>query len=400
MNEREISQDYKNTYTRIMEIRKKEIPIRIETSFDIPHLVLANRRNANAIGATRLSKLGIMVAKAFKITSVQYPVISTIYLYGPQLVGEKQAVNTSRYRTMLGQDWVTDDDDVLNSGKISISSEGRYRFARDIPELNYIAEISLPLDDMIRMAYDILFDRDHPTGSIRVEGFEAFSEPIINTLCRNFIKAKKLGLIKDSAKYGDINPKGTVAISECSNKLDGCEWPNRDCLKIGPSNNLLTYHAIYFLNRLGFKANPNSIALLLASHYLYKKSEIERLIKDTWGSRKRYLESQKLYGIGKTDSLLQRDINKIQEMKKYEEKFELLKSDVLRNVKRSLRTLHEKEYNVVKKESGHYIVLGNAVKIVEGCVGLPDHSTYATTISRISELNKWMSKAEYRLPLR
>lgn len=393
MNEREISQDYKNTYTRIMEIREKEIPVRIETSFDIPHLILANRMNTNAIGATRLSKLGIMVAKAFQITSVQYPVIPTIYLYGPQLIGEKQAVKNSQYRTMLGQDWVTDKDDALNSGKISINPEGRDRFTRDIPELKYIAEISLPLEDMIRMAYDILFVRDHPTGSIRVEGFEAFSEPITNTLCRNFIKAKKLGLIRDSAKYGGINPKGTVAISECSNKLDGCEWPNRDCLKIGPSNNLLTYHAIYFLNRLGFKANPNSIALLLASHYLYEKSKIERLIKDTWGSRKRYLESLKLYELGKTDSLLQRDINIIPKIKKYEETFEPLKSDVLKNVRRSLRTLHEKEYNVVKKESGHYIVLGNAVKTAEGCVGLPDHSKYATTISRISELNKWMPKA-------
>ncbi|MEA1894437.1 MAG: hypothetical protein U9N36_04375 [Euryarchaeota archaeon] len=103
MKERGISQDCKNTYTRIMEIRKKEIPIRIETSFDIPHLVLANRRNTNAIGATHLSKLSIMVTKAFKITSAQHPVIPTIYLFGPQLVGEKQAVNTSRYRTILGQ---------------------------------------------------------------------------------------------------------------------------------------------------------------------------------------------------------------------------------------------------------------------------------------------------------
>lgn len=52
MNERTISPDYKNTYARIMEIREKKIPIRVETSFDIPHLVLANRRTK--MGATHL----------------------------------------------------------------------------------------------------------------------------------------------------------------------------------------------------------------------------------------------------------------------------------------------------------------------------------------------------------
>ena len=143
MNEREISQDYRNTYAKIMEISKKEIPIQIETSFDIPHLVLANCRNTNTIRATHLSKLSIMVAKAFKITSAQYLVIPTIYLYGPQLVGEKQAVKNSRYRTILGQNWEHEEDDILDSGEISINPEGRDQFARDMPELKDIAEISL-----------------------------------------------------------------------------------------------------------------------------------------------------------------------------------------------------------------------------------------------------------------
>ena len=79
-----------------MEIREKDIPIRIESSFDILPLVLTNRMNTTAIGATHLSKLSIMVAEAFKITSACHPVIPTIYLYGPQLVGDAQAVKTSR----------------------------------------------------------------------------------------------------------------------------------------------------------------------------------------------------------------------------------------------------------------------------------------------------------------
>ena len=393
MNERTISQDYRDTYARIMEIREKEIPIQVESSFDIPHLVLANRKNTNAMGATHLSKLSIIVAKVFKITSAPHPVIPTIYLYGPQLVGEKQAMETSRYRIMLGQRWETDNDDVLDIGEISINSEGRDRFAQVMPELNYIAEISLPLGDMIRMSYDLLFDRDHPTGSIRVEGFEAFSEPIINTLCRNFIKAGKLGLIRESTKFGPINPKGTVVISKCSNELDGCEWPNRDCLKIGPSNNLLTYHAIYFLNQSGFKANPKSITSLLASHYLSEKSEIDKLINDAWKSKKRYRESRKLYGGGKIAGLSRKEIGVIRKIQTHEKKFKELEANVLKNVKRSLKTLHDKERNVVKKEFGHYIVLGNAVKTAEGYFELPDRPIYAKTISRIRELNKWMSKA-------
>jgi len=384
-----ISQDYRDTYARIMEIRKKEIPIQIETSFDIPHLVLANRRNTKTIGATHLSKLSIMVAEAFKITSAQHPVIPTIYMYGPQLVGDTQTVNNS----ILGQNWRTDDDDVLDSGKISISSEGRDRFAQDIPELNYIAEISLPLEDMIRMSYDLLFDRDPPTGSIRVEGFEAFSEPISNTLCRNFVKAERSGLIRKSTVFGTINPKGTVVISECSNKLDGCEWPNRDCLKIGPSNNLLTYHAIYFLNQRGFKANLESIASLLASHYLYEKSRIGYLIGDRWRTKKEYSESRKLYEANKIASLKPGEIDNIQKIKTYENSSKELEANVLRNVKRSLRTLHEKERNVVKKESGHYIVLGDVVETSDGCIELPDQSTYSTTISIIRKFNKWMSNA-------
>jgi len=387
VNEKTISQDYRDIYARIMEIRKKEIPIQIETSFDIPHLVLANRMNANAIGATHLSKLSIMFTEAFKITSALHPVFPTIYLYGPQLVGEKQAVKNS----ILGRNWRTDDNDVLDSGKISISSEERYRFTRDIPELKYIAEISLPLDDMIRMSYDILFDRDTPTGSIRVEGFEAFSEAIINTFCRNFVKAERSRLIRESTMFGPINPKGTVVISECSNKLDGCEWPNRDCLKIGPSNNLLTYHAIYFLNQRGFKANPNSIASLLASHYLYEKSRIGYLIGDRWRTKKEYSESRKLYEAGKTAGLSM-ELGVIKKIKSVEKILEPLEPNVLRNVKRSLRTL-ENECNVVKKESGHYIVLGNVVETADGYAELPDRLTYAKTISRIKKFNKWMSKA-------
>jgi len=183
-----------------------------------------------------------MIAEAFKIILAHHPVIPTIYKFGPQLIGDTQAVNTSQYLTRLGRDWGTDSSDTQGSEKISISSEGRDRFTQDIPELNYIAEINLPLEDMIRMSYDLLFDRDPQTGSIKVEGFEAFSKPIINTLCRNFINADKSGLIRESTKFGPINPKGIVEISECSNKLDGCEWPNRDCLKVGPSNNLLTYY--------------------------------------------------------------------------------------------------------------------------------------------------------------
>jgi hypothetical protein len=393
VNEREISQDYKNIYARIMEIRKKDIPVRIETSFDIPHLVLANRRNTKTIGATHLSKLSIIVAKTFKIASSRHPVIPTVYLFGPQLVGDTQAVNTSQYLTPLGRDWGTDKDDVLGSVKISINPDGRDRFTHDIPELKDISEISLPLDDMIRMSYDLLFDRDPPTGSIKVIGFEAFSEPIINTLCRNFIKAEQLGLIKESKKFGEINRKGVVEIFEHSNELGGCKGLDRDCLKVGPSNNLLTYHAIYFLNRLGgYKVNPESIALLLASHYLYKKSEIEKLINATWASKKSYHESRKLYDSGKTAGLL-KEIDAIRKIKTYEEKFKPLESDVLRNVKRSLRTLHEKVHNVVKKEFGHYIVLGNVVETAEGCVELPDRPTYAKTISRIREFNKWMPKA-------
>lgn len=392
MNERMISQDYRDTYARIMKIRKKEIPISIETSFDIPHLVLANRRNTNNVGATHLSKLSIMIAEAFKIILAQHPVILTIYQFGPQLIGDTQAVNKSQYLTQLGRDWGTDNGDALGSEKISISSEGRDRFTQDIPELNYIAEISLPLNDMIRMSYDFLFNRDLPTGSIKVEGFEAFSEPIINTLCRNFIKAKNSRIIRESTMFRPINPKGTVVIFECSNKLDGCEWPNRDCLKIGPSNNLLTYHAIYFLNQRGFKANPNSIASLLASHYLYEKSKIGNLINDIWRIKKDYSESRKLYEASKTAGLSTKEIGKIQEIKSVEKILELLEPTVLRNVKRSLRTL-EKERNVVKKESGHYIVLGDVVETSDGYIELPNQSTYSTTISRIKKFNKWMSKA-------
>ena len=233
-----------------------------------------------------------MIAEEFKIILAQHPVIPTIYLYGPQLVGDTQAVNTSQYLSRLGRDWGTDNCDVLGSEKISISPERRERFAQGILDMDYITEISLPRNDMIKMSYDLLFDRDPPIGSIRIEGFEAFSEPIINTLFRNFIKAEQLGIIKKSKRFGEINRKGVVEISEFSNEFDGCEWLDLDCLKIGPSNNLLTYHAIYFLNRLGrYKVNSKSIASLLASHYLFEKSRIEELIVDMWSSRKRYSES-------------------------------------------------------------------------------------------------------------
>ena len=76
-----------------------------------------------------------------------------------------------------------------------------------------------------------------------------------------------------------------------------------------------------------------------------------------------------------------------------ENRIETLESDVLRNIKRSLRTLHEKEHNILEKESGHYIALGNVVETSKGRVELQDQRTYNTTISRIKKFNEWMFKA-------
>lgn len=116
------------------------------------------------------------------------------------------------------------------------------------------------------------------------------------------------------------------------------------------------------------------------------------MIDNTWRTKKEYSESRKLYEASKTAGI-QREIGVIKRVITYENDFKSLERNVLKNVKRSLRTLHEKEHDVVKKESGHYIALGNVVETSNGCMELPDSSTYSITISRIRKLNKWMAKA-------
>ncbi|MCX9027945.1 MAG: hypothetical protein OIN86_07160 [Candidatus Methanoperedens sp.] len=280
VNDPSINSKYKETFEhikKIKELKKNDVQIKLNDPLALPEYVMRHYEK-DTCESVILSKLGTILKSVFQIHCDHIEPISTIYLFGPQCIGEWQFVNkfSTRLRVM-GRDWT--EEEVLHKGTVSISGsrhelEDAYEYNPEVKKVINLVT-SLSTIDIVRLSYDFELNREYATGSVRVKDKEAFSQPIIDTLLRNYIESE----IKRSKVRGPRAPKGSVQLSSIENafrrpsNIREDDWAYFDDLKVGPSNNYLTFLAIYILNSFGDSANKESLARMLASHYLYEKKK-------------------------------------------------------------------------------------------------------------------------------
>lgn len=340
-----IDDKYEGIFESIRAIKAKNISFQLKNPTELPEYVMMYYKEQ--CKSVVLSKLGIILKSVFQIHWDEKEPIYTIYLFGPEPIGEWEAVHKipSCLLLMPGGDWST--DGILHNGMVSITDNSqlktKYNYNFDVDSVVSMVK-RLSSEAVVRLSYDFEFNREFATGSVRIRGNEAFSKTIIDTFCRNYIDAKYF--IKESKIKGPWMPKGSVKILTIENKLDGNREPYYDDLKVGPSNNYLTFHAMYMLNSFGDSANKKSLANILATHYLYGQKNPRQNI---------------LCIDNKT---------------------------ILKNISKSLKALQKDD--AVEKEGNDFFVKGN---IVNGET-LPPHEIYATRMRQIRELkqyikNKW-----------
>jgi len=366
-----LTNTYEDCFRRLEEIKKASPVLSLKSPLDIPHIIARNDISREYRGIL-MSKIGVIVNCICEVKSEPKP-IGTIYLYGPELFGEKEAIVNSPYFTCLKQSWSNGEDGAFGvSERIILNLERLPEFIRRYEENSTINDIvatveNLSTTEIVQLAYDLVFERSKPTGSIRTVGLEAFSTIIVNTLCRNFSRGRANHLFRDARIE---RPSGTVKIDDIENSLTDCEFPYRDCLKIGPSNNLLTYHAIFFLNRVGRKATERSLSCLLASHYLRDICNLRRE-KDNMRKNQNTSEEDKLQS---TDSLGKR--------------FKEISGIVARNVRRSIKSLLVQK--VISKTGASFHAIGHIIKTPYGEISLGEdyNDKYSTALRNISNIHK------------
>jgi len=266
------SKKYQNCFDFLTSLREEEIIVNINNPLCIPPLIVRNYLKPK-YGALRLSKTGVIVSQVVDINCQPKP-LQTIYLYGPDLVGEKEAIKTSNYFMSFQKDWVGINNSAWETEIAALNHSRIPKLTSQFEEYPWLEDLASKIDglateEIIGMAYDISLNRSKPNGSMKVIELEAFSKIAINTIVRNFMRANNNSLLTNGFEF---TPEGNVTIDKTENFLTTAGYEEKYCLKIGPSNNLLTYIAIYLLNMYGWKANIISIAYLLACHYLRCKT--------------------------------------------------------------------------------------------------------------------------------
>jgi len=336
-------------------MQKDRYPLQVASPLEIP-AVIARSYLCDKYPALRLSKCGVALNYVLDIKSEPRP-FPTIHILGPDLLGEKEAVTLTPYFSgILGQDWADLDSSALSEGYVNINSnsvrqlESQYEYNGNVHSIA-AALWDLPTVENVQIAYDLAFGRTVPNGSVRTLGSEAFSDIISNTLRRNLTRAHQQGLLKEKASVE--NPVGEIEIKQIDNSLDESSFPFKDCLKIGTTNNLVTYRAVWILNCTGFQANRWAVAYLTASHFLLLTVRLKRM-------------KYKARHAGQANRVTRNYFD--ERICKLEEERRSLGRIVIRNVDRSLSSLVKD--NAVEFRSGEYVTKGNTTKSPYGEVKL------------------------------
>jgi hypothetical protein len=387
--------NYTRYFKEIMDIRSKQLEIRLNSPPDIPCIIVRNwlRRKYYAMF---LSKIGVILALVLRVLT-DPPTIVRIYLWGPECLGEWQAVHQSGYFVHLGRSWLNGNGEALSSGDVSVNPRRVEELLRypDVREIQRICSgaSKLSLEQLVRLSYDVALNRREPTGSVDVQPEEAFLDVVKNTLCCNFLRGLSVGLFKESII---VLPEGTVHISCTDNPLDGSSDPHVSCLKIGPSNNLLTYHAIYFLNVVGFKATIASLSFLLSTHLLHVTVNIRRLTREHFRTRIAFRDCKQRFDQGRYEELTAEQLHVLEKLERLETE-RLRVAVAIENTARSVRSLLQQ--GAIKQIGRELVACGNVVETrgwsiqLDGKV-LQDY--YWTTMRHVHELNTMMPQLRAR----
>ena len=85
-----LSKSYLSSFDYLDALRRKGTYLSIESPLDIPSIIARNHLK-NEYSALRLSKTGVILDNVAYVECYPKP-LSTIYLFGPDLMGEKEAV--------------------------------------------------------------------------------------------------------------------------------------------------------------------------------------------------------------------------------------------------------------------------------------------------------------------
>ena len=362
---------YIHSFEHLDYLRKNRKCLNLNSPLDFPSMIARNYLQ-NEYYSLRLAKTCVIINAVSDVQCLPRP-LSTIYLFGPDLFGEKEATRKSGYFLDFAHDWKEVNGYGWNSEHLGLNlakkSELLGRFEEHRWLQDAVANVDqLSTDQLIRIAYDFALQRYEPSGLKSIHGLEAFSETAIGTIARNFSRARANWLVKyDSA----FVTNDVVNISELDNDLNRDGFSNDDCLKIGPSNILLTFIAVHFLNTTGWTATIRSLMYLLSCNYLRLVTDLrenEQKLKSATEKWKEILKE-------KTQHLL--------------EQKEKLEKSVRRFVRSSVESLMEQD--AVVDLGGCYFVLGNRIETQLGTVTMDPYlygNLYTSFLQRIRDINQ------------
>jgi hypothetical protein len=369
-----IDLNYEKCFNEIASVRLQAPEIRISTPFDVPTIIARNWLRPSYY-AQYLSKVGVIIVSVFRVDSALPPIVR-IYKWGPECFGEWEAIHETGYFAHLGKSWSNGDSETLGGGNISVNAR-RVADLMVYPEIKQIQRISsctskLSLQQLVRLSYDFALNREKANGSVKIAPHEAFMDVVKNTFCSNLLKGLAVGLFPESSVI--TLPQGTVRINNIYNFLEGSSEPYVHCLKIGPSNNVLTYHGICFLNITGFKSNTTSLSYLLSTHLLRATVDIRRIITLNFGGLSNFRQCKQSYQLRKYDELTDEQLQALEKLKRLDESRDALLV-AIRNTERSVKSLIRD--GAVKRIGREIIALGNVVQTPSGTSSFDSRSLQA-----------------------
>jgi len=379
-----IDQDYMRCFKEIVDIRGRSPEIRLSSPLDVPRIIVRNwlRRKYSA---QFLSKIGVILVAVCRVTSSIPPIIR-IYLWGPECFGEWEAIHESGYFTHLGIDWPNGNGETLGSGDISASTQ-RLNELMEYPEVNEVQRICsyasrLSPEQLLRLSYDVALNRKKPTGSVKIAPEESFADLVKNTFCSAFLKGLPLGLFQHSLTE---LPKGNVQINHMENPLEGSSEPYVDCLKVGPSNNLLTYHAICFLNVIGFRATVASLSMLLSTHLLRVTVDIRRIVQEYFRTRSEFHQCKRYYEIGEYEKLTAEQLYALNKLHRLETKRKSL-AVAIKNTAKSVKSLTQE--GAIRRIGREFIANGNIIQTPKGATEFDPKALQEYYWTRMREMHQ------------
>jgi hypothetical protein len=209
-------------------LKSKGLFIELDSPLEVPSLVARNYLQKEYY-ALRLAKTCVVVNGIAHI-ACRPPPLPTIYLYGPDLMAEKEAIRRSGFFMVFPQEWGSSNGYGWNNERLGLNTSRKSDLLMKYKEYHWLRTMAslidqLSTEEVIRLAYDIVFGRNEPNGARRVINLEAFSQVAVTTIARNFARARANRLLKNGLK---CHPQGSVNIEITENKIQDNGFSEND----------------------------------------------------------------------------------------------------------------------------------------------------------------------------